>query len=68
MAKFYKVVQLGGLTIISSSCKFRKCQKSRKSVGNRQSYCNNNQAYFFLANPVYIRRRQKHLATRRDCG
>jgi len=46
-------IVLGGLTI-SSSGKFRTvyaCQKLWKSVGSRQSYCNNKQAYFFSGAP-----------------
>ena len=46
---------LGGLTILSSGCKFPivyMCQKLWKLAGSRQSYCKNYLAYFFLAHPV----------------
>jgi len=60
-SSFYKVVQLpkgsavtqttlGGLTIISSGCKFLTvymCQKLWKLAHGRQSYSKNYQAYFF---------------------
>jgi len=46
---------LGGLTIISPSCKFPTvCQKLWKLVGSRQSYFSNkySTAYFILGHPV----------------